>query len=186
MEKDEKKKKGGKLKWVIIVIVVIIILAALFGDDDDDKPKKVGEVNQTGDAENNNEDEKTANEFYPGDVLETKTFRITFVSAEDYISDNEFIQPKDGNKFIKVSFEFENIGKNDEYVSDFDFKCYSDGYNSEQQYISDETLSATLSPGMKTKGSIIYEIPVEANEVLVQYETNMWTEDKINFYAVKK
>lgn len=202
----ENKKKGGKLKWILIVVVAIVVLAVVFGDDDDDdSPKKVGEVNNsadTGKSNEDNEDESNAGgdseteskedkkdsktDFFPGDVVETKTLRITFVSAEDYISDNQFIQPKDGNKFIKASFEFENIGKDDEYVSEFEFKCYADGYDSDQKYIGDDTLSATLSAGMKVKGSVIFEVPINAAEVLIQYETNFISGKKVNFYVVKQ
>lgn len=201
----ENKKKGGKLKWILIVVVAIVVLAAVFGGEDDDSPKKVGEVNNSADAGKSNEDngdesnaggdseieskedkKDSKTDFFPGDVVETKTLRITFVSAEDYISDNQFIQPKDGNKFIKASFEFENIGKDDEYVSEFEFKCYADGYDSEQKYIGDDTLSATLSAGMKVKGSVIFEVPINAAEVLIKYETNFISGKKVNFYVVKQ
>ena len=137
------------------------------------------ESNAGGDSETESKEDKkdSKTDFFPGDVVETKTLRITFVSAEDYISDNQFIQPKDGNKFIKASFEFENIGKDDEYVSEFEFKCYADGYDSEQKYIS---------AGMKVKGSVIFEVPINAAEVLIQYETNFISGKKVNFYVVKQ
>ena len=97
-------------KWIIIAVVVIILIAAVSdgGDDKDKNPQKVGETT-TGTATVKEEtdtkdtsDDKTAQEeevnnvFQVGDVVETENFKITFVSAGVYESDNEFLQPKDG------------------------------------------------------------------------------------------
>lgn len=191
------KKRGGKFKWIVIVIVVLVIIAAVGGssDDDDKKVKKVGEAgNTTQSGDNNSSDGKEdgteadtepANEFYAGDIVETDNLRITFVSAEDYVSDNQFIQPADGKKFVKADFEFENISDKDVLVSSYDFDCYADGYDMQMSYIEDESLDATLSPGKKTKGSVVFEVSVDAAEVLIQYETDYWSEDKIDFYVSK-
>ena len=123
------KKRGGKFKWIVIVILVLVIIAAVGGssDDDDKKVKKVGEAGNTTQSGDNNSsgskedgteaDTEPANEFYAGDIVETDNLRITFVSAEDYVSDNQFIQPADGKKFVKADFEFENISDKDELLA---------------------------------------------------------------------
>ena len=195
------KKRGGKFKWIVIVIVVLVIIAAVGGssDDDDKKVKKVGEAEKTtqsddGNSSNDKNDSKEdgseaatepVNEFYAGDIVETDNLRITFVSAQDYVSDNELIQPADGNKFVQAEFEFENISDSDVNVSSYDFDCYADGYDMQMSYTEGESLDATLSPGKKTKGSVVFEVPTDAAEILLQYETNYWTEDKIDFYISK-
>ncbi len=46
-------------------------------------------------TDTSSEDAKT--EFYVGDTFENKGLSITYVSSEDYESDNEFIAPADGN-----------------------------------------------------------------------------------------
>ena len=102
------------------------------------------------------------------------------------MSDNEFMQPKEGNKFIKATFEFENISKDDQTVSSMvDFNCYADGYDMESRYFDDGDLSATLSSGKKTQGSVYYEVPVNAQEITIEYETNYFTQDKIIFDVLK-
>ncbi len=55
----------------------------------------------------------------------------------------------------------------------------------QMSYTEGESLDTTLSPGKKTKGSIVFEVPTDAAEILLQYETNYWTEDKIDFYISK-
>lgn len=42
-------------------------------------------------------------------------------------------------------------------------------------------LDATLSAGKKTKGSVFFEVPKDAKNITVEYETNFWTENKIIF-----
>ena len=91
------------------------------------------------------------------------------------------MQPKKGNVYYKMDFEFENISDSDQYVSSWDFKCYADGYDMEQSYMDGADLDATLSPGKKAKGSVFFEVPKKSKEITLEYETNFWTEDKIIF-----
>lgn len=202
-----KKQKGGILKWILIIVIALIVIGAAAGggeDSDsasDSNPKKVNDSSandskkeksgteaekdsETQDREEK-EDETSAkeskNEFNVGDVIEASDLKISFNGAEEYVSDNEFIQPKDGNVYYKMDFEFENISDSDQYVSSFDFKCYADGYDMEQSYMDGMDLDATLSPGKKTKGSVFFEVPSDSKEITLEYETNFWTEDKIIF-----
>lgn len=177
-----RKKQGGILKWILLAVVVIIFLGAVFGGGDDNSasdsnPKKVGDSSVSeGDTKENVE-----NNFSVGDIVETSNLRITYISASEYESENQFIQPESGNVYYKMDFEFENISDSDQYVSSWDFDCYADSYDMEQTYMDGLDLDATLSPGKKTKGSVFFEVPKDAESVLLEYETNFWTEDKIIF-----
>lgn len=67
-----------------------------------------------------------------------------------------------------------------------DFNCYADGYDMESAYSSkDKDLDATLSAGKKTKGVVCFEIPKDAKNISLEYETNYWNESKVCF-EVKK
>lgn len=183
-----RKKQGGKLKWIIAVVVVIFIIAAAqSGEDSEPKVKKVNNVDGNEQSkESVSEQAADENAFFVGDIVETKELRISFMSAEEYISDNEFIQPKEGFKYVKAEFEFENLSDSDKNVSSWDFECYADGYDMEQHYFDDQSLDATLSSGKKTHGFIFFEVPIDASEIVFEYEANFWTEDKINFYMLKQ
>lgn len=146
--------------------LIFIILIAVFGGEDDKSVKT---------------EEQQKNEFVVGDVVKTSDLKITFVSAKKYKSENEFIQPKKGNVYYKMDFEFENISDSDSNVSSYDFKCYADGYDMEQTWIDGFDLDATLSSGKKTKGAVFFEVPKDSKEVTLEYETNFWTENKIVF-----
>lgn len=181
-----KKKQGEIGKWVVI-IVAVLLLFAMFGsggDEDDD-----GSVNNTGNIENGkdsqketekNTEEKVDNVFVAGEFLETDHLKISYLSCEEYKSDNQFMQPRDGYMYYRLEFEFENVGEKDEYVSSFEFTGYADGYAVEQKYF-DDTLSATLSSGKRVKGAVYFEVPVDSTEVTVEYEMNFWTEEKVIF-----
>ena len=123
----------------------------------------------------------SADAFHVGDIVEAKNLRITYVSSDEYESENMFIQPKDGYHFVTCKFEFENIGSSDEMVTAFSFDCYADGASCDQTFAGDDTLSATLSAGRKTSGSVIFEVPDNASVVEVEYLTNYWTSNRIVF-----
>lgn len=183
-----RKKQGGALKWVIIGVVVVIFIAiATSGEEEKPTAKKVGTTangqDKSKDTQNEDSQEDPKNEFHVGDIVETDDFKISYISAEDYFTDNEFMQPKDGYKYVKAVFEFENRGDSDHYVSSSDFCCYADGYDMEQSYFDELDLDASsLSPGRKTQGAVFFQVPIDAQEIVFEYESDFWTEDKINFY----
>ena len=120
-------------------------------------------------------------EFHVGDILETNELKIVYVSSGEYVSDNQFIQPKEGNHFIFLEFYFENISDSDKNVSSYSFKCYADGYACDSSYSGESSLSATLSSGRSTSGKIYFEVPNDASDIQIEYETNAWTQKKATF-----
>lgn len=123
----------------------------------------------------------TQNAYSVGDIVESSSLKISYLSCEEYISDNEFIQPRDGYHFVTCEFEFENVGSSDEYISVSDFDCYADGVNCNASYSRDDALNATLSAGRKTKGTATFEVPVDAEVVEVEYLSNYWTSNRVVF-----
>lgn len=187
-----KKKKPGCL--IGIIVVVILMIAAVGGGDD--SPEKVGTVDTTqsasADETTGNGDnsvttteattEAVSNEFAVGDIVATDNFKISFLSAEVYVSDNQFLQPKDGYVYYRMEFEFENVSDSDQTVSSMlDWNCYADGYAVDQSWVGDDGLDATLSAGKKAKGAIYFEVPEDAQEIELEYSVNYFTESKVIF-----
>ena len=123
----------------------------------------------------------TEGAYTVGDVVESSKLKITYLSCKEYVSDNMFVVPADGYRFISCEFEFENIGTSDEFISSFDFDCYADGLNCKGTYIREDDLSATLSAGRKTKGTVTFEVPVDAKVIEVEYLSNYWTSNRVVF-----
>lgn len=184
-----KKKQGGILKFILIAIVVIIVIAAVSGGNGDSEQTTTNQNENTETEQNNTVNENAVNEtgevknsFAVGEIAENDNFKITYLSAEEFVSDNEFTQPKDGYTYYKVGFEIENKASYDMIVTDFDFKGYADGYAVDQSYyFSEESITATLSTGKKVKGYVFYEVPKDAASITIEYETSLWTNEKITF-----
>jgi RNA polymerase subunit RPABC4/transcription elongation factor Spt4 len=125
----------------------------------------------------------TADAYAVGDIVESSELIISYLSCEEYVSDNMFVQPQDGYHYITCTFEFENQSDSDEYISSLDFDCYADGASCDQIYIRDDELSATLSAGRKVQGTVTFEVPLDATVVEVEYLTNYWTSNRVVFQA---
>lgn len=116
-----------------------------------------------------------------GDILQDGNTQIVYVASGDYQSDNEFLQPKEGYKYIFLEFAFINTGKSDTSISFYSFDAYADGYSADMFYGSDDSLSATLSAGRSTTGKIYFEVPTDAKEIEVEYTPNVFLDRKIKF-----
>lgn len=194
-----RKKQGGVLKWVIIAIVAICVIGAAAGGGDDDKSKEASNTNTGGNsqsAQNESQGTKQENEasaesekeaevkdkYHVGDTWENKYVLVSFDECGEYVSDNQFIQPADGNKYIYATFTFENVGSSDTTVGYWDFDCYADGYACEGMYGADDAgFTQTLSSGRKITGSIYFEVPENTTEIEFEYSPNFWTSEKIVF-----
>lgn len=125
----------------------------------------------------------TEGAYHVGDVAESSKLKITYLSCDEYVSDNMFVVSSEGCHFISCEFEFENVGNSDEYISSFNFDCYADGVNCDASYIREDDLSATLSAGRKVKGTVTFEVPVDADVIEVEYLSNYWTSNRVVFTA---
>lgn len=191
-----------KTKVILGVVGVLAVGGAIAGNDDKDKnAEKVGEVASTNfsteadastesktEAASTTATDETTTEssgegvFKVGDIIETKTLRIGYLSCGEYISDNQFIQPEAGNKFVFFELEFENISDSDESISSMvGFNCYADNNSCDQKFLIENDLSASLSPGRKTKGKVCFEVPENAQVIELEYEENIFKSDRIVF-----
>lgn len=179
-------KKKQKKNIVLIIILIFVILSftmcgtmcGLLGDAVDETVKE----------ETKKEDalKKLAKKkFKVGETVTTDDMEIKYLSVKDYKSDNEFMQPKKGYKYIKAEFEFVNKSKEDDLsVSTLSFSCNADDYEVETVYMDDNELDADLSPGKKAKGPIFFEVPKDAKSIEIQYESDWW--DSIKFIFIAK
>ena len=126
--------------------------------------------------------EEVNNVFHVGDVVDTGKATITFKSVEDYTTDNMFMQPEDGNKYIGAYFVIENTGDSDLSTGSYDFDCYADNSTADSKYFTEKALSYdSISPGRKTEGYVWFEVPQNAEKIEIEYEISWWTQDKIIF-----
>ncbi len=169
-------KKIVKTVCLILVLLLFMVMAVGCGDSDTDA-KQVGTV----DANSTQEDVVLKDKYYVGDELDANGMSMVYVSSKEYKSDNQFIQPESGNKYICLEFYAKNDSDSDMSISEFDFECYADGYVAEQLYLEEDTLSASLSKGRFTTGKVYFEVPKDASDIEVEYEINWFSDQKITF-----
>lgn len=185
-----KKQKGGILKWILLLIVVIVIVSAFSGNSKNSGTQKVGTVSDAQSGNNaetaqetaaaQNEDVQTV--YHVGDILQDGDLEIVYMSSGEYNEDNEFLQPSDGKKYIYIQLAFKNISdSSDAALSWVSFEGYADGYSADMYYGGEDTLASTLSPGRSVSAYLYFEVPEDAKEIEIEYETNFFTEDKITF-----
>ena len=178
---SEDKKQIYKKWWFWLIIVEVIIAIGGSSSNENTTTLTSGTGTQTTQAtQTNTTPEK---EYTVGEIYQDGYIAIKYVSLNDnFTGYNKYATVKSGYKVIKADFEFENLSESDEYVSEYEFNCYADGYDCESFYsVEDRGLSATLSKGKKTKGSVYFEVPINAQLVEIEYETNVWTSEKVKF-----
>lgn len=175
-------KKFSKVVPLLLCMCLFASFALGSGSSDSDAtPTKVGEVTDTGNNSSDNNSEVSGQiEFKVGETFTKDGLNITYVSSSDWKSDNQFITPAEGKKFIRLAFHVDNQSKSDQSVSGYSFSCYADGYECPKTY-NDDDLSASLSSGRTVDGAVYFEIPIEAKVVEVEYEYNMFSNKKVKF-----
>ena len=129
----------------------------------------------------NEKKKKKENTYYVGDTVESDGMKIVYLASGEYREDNQFLQPKEGYKYIFLKLAFVNDSKSKKGVSFYDFEAYADGYSTEMYYGGDENLSATLPSGRSEIGQIYFEIPVDAKEIEIEYTSNLFSNEKLKF-----
>ena len=79
-----------------------------------------------------------------------------------------------------IDVSYQNNSKDDKYVSIYDFQCYADDTDCEQNYsvVDNSSLNANISSGRKTSYKIAFVVPQDAQSIELEYETSIWTGNK--------
>ena len=101
----KEKKQKGKGRIIAIVVIIIVACILITSGNKNDKPKKVND--STGVTASKEQDV-----FNVGDTIELKNFKVTINNVYKVESDNQYMQPKEGNQFLAVDCTLENISKN--------------------------------------------------------------------------
>lgn len=202
---QKNKKKGMAIAGIVLnavaIIIMVIVLASASAVSDSINGAISSSVTPSESAEMTKEstepvsppsseedttdvavNEASDDKCRVGDVWQNKYVSVSFDECGEYVSDNQFIQPADGNKYIYATFTFENVGSSDTTITCWDFDCYADGYACEATYGADDAgFSQTLSVGRKIAGTVYFEVPENATEIEIEFSPNFWTSEKVVF-----
>lgn len=177
---DEEKRPIYKKWWFWLIIIIVIIGIAGAGSNNNTNTVTATPSTSSSTENNSTQNEKTI--VSVGEEVSTNNTKITFVSAKDYTSYNSYSAPKTGNKIVRAEFTFENISNSDVYLNNLE--CYADGEKCDEYYYADDYKSPTLeslSSGKRVKVIVYYEVPTNAENIILEYETSAWTSNKIEF-----
>lgn len=171
-----------KHKFITFLLVVIVlgVIVGASGSENNSNPITPVVANATTQNNNSKTEEKTI--VNVGEEVKTNDTKITFVSTQNYTGYNSYSAPKAGNKVVRAEFTFENISNSDIYLSSFE--CYADGEKCESYYYADDYKGSTLeslSAGKRVKAIVYYEVPANAENIILEYETSVWNNKKIEF-----
>lgn len=194
-----KKQKGGIGKWIALVLVIGLIGSCMGGETTEEEKNNTVVVEDTKDNNTDAVVEETVEELEEveevaendgkevlslGDSFEARGLKVTINDIDteftDYEDEYGWYALEDGMKYVMSSFTFENTGDSDAYVSIYDFDCYADGELCEQSYnFGGDFINANLSAGRKVSFETHYVVPVDAQEIELEYTSNVWTSEKV-------
>ena len=156
-----------KLKIILAAGLIACLLGILAGC--------VSGASTKSSSDNDSSDNQSQN-LTIGSTLSAKGLNITLQKVEDWNSDNMFINPKDGFIFIRAYFVLENTNSSSRYLGSYDFTCYADNAKADMSIFGDDTLDlgAEVSSGRVLQGYIYYEVPVNAQSIEIEYDSDWW------------
>lgn len=170
---------------VIYTILILVVLGMFMGGSSEETNTSKTTLSEGGSEVTSTSSDTTIQKtkYNVGEIFENDYMAVKYVSLDDNFKGySKYADIKAGHKIVKAEFEFENVSTVDQLASSFDFTCYADGYDCETFWnVDDSSFSATLSAGKKTKGNVYFQVPVDANEITIEYSTNYWTSSHIEF-----
>jgi|GEM_PF-1752518 hypothetical protein len=196
-----KRRKPWYKRWWIWVIIGFFGTAVLSGILNNVMPKqsknassgsssvvsKSGETSKSVPTITPAEDD-AADYYIVGESYEAKGLKITVDSCAEYVNDNEYYQPAEGNIYIKVGITVENTSNSDKSVGAGLFKCYVDNSVVDHEWLVGDKDNLTsydsISPGRTVTGSLYYEVPKDAS-VELEFTPSYLSNSKRVVYKLK-
>lgn len=156
-------------KYILSIIGVIIALLAII--------ISIVFLNINNNTRVNVTDEKV---YKVGSTYKEEDLSIKFLSCDtDYsVEDKSYITP--GYKVLKMDFEIENKGTVNILFTEKDFKCYSNADECQNFFISNDNFY-DIKPGVKETVSYYYEIPIDSNDIKVEYDIGDISKENVMF-----
>lgn len=167
-----------KFLSILLALTVLCAFAAFALGSSDDSSASVSSGDGTTNSTTTQNKNVTVNK---GDVLTTSNLEITYNECGEYKGYSQYFAPESGNKIIYIEITAKCISDSDAYITMYDFECYADDVSAEQYFGADDDISATLSSGRSATGRVYFEVPKDAENIEIEYETDFWDDQKAIF-----
>jgi hypothetical protein len=200
---------GGPVAAVVVLIIIISAASASGGGGDGDSEQVAGQPTETAPAESG--EANTAEPTLPpeptevpqptetpepqierivqaaaGAVAEAEDVRVTLNQITDpWISDNQFVQPAAGKRYVAFDVTIENAGSSGTHSANlFNFKLSdAEDFAYEASFFGPEpSLTLTdLGSGQKTRGWIGFEVNANTPLSVLKYDPQIFSTSDIEF-----
>ncbi len=184
--------------WVIVVVVIGGIGSAVAGTknssnstNSDNSVNSSSIVSDFSVVDSTKSDTEQATIYGLGETAKAKSFSLTANSVNVVKSDNQFVQPDEGNEYVEVEFVLENISDSDIVVSSvLNCNAYVDGFEVSEDLSAgvaagSDSFNGTVASGKKLKGCLFYELSNDWNELEIDISIGLSKEDEVKFVFTK-
>ncbi len=187
-QKKKKKKKRLIIFGVIAAVIVVIIIASSGGSSSDDKNKveSVNGASQTQSTDSKSDESTTSGnqKIAAGQAITIDNeLKISYLECNtNFKKYNEYLAPSKGKKVISATFKIENVSDTDQYIDTIN--CYADDKKCDEFYGVDDydnPFFDSISAGRNIEGTVYFEVPSNAKEVELEFESDFWTSEKVAF-----
>ena len=190
---EQKKKKSLIIFGVIAAVIVVIIIAASGGSSSDDKNKveSVNGASQTQSADEKSDDSKSDDSTASDNQKITaghaitidNELKISYLKCDtNFKKYSKYATVGKGKKVISATFKIENVSDTDQYIDTIN--CYADDKKCDSFYSVedyDDPFFDSISAGRSIEGTVYFEVPSNAKNIELEFENNVWTNDKVVF-----
>lgn len=164
---------GKKLKKPVVLIAVLVIVV----------------IGIIGAAISNKEEKERKKDFNQNEVATYKDVEYSILNVERTQGDNEYLKPKDGYEFVKVTIKIENKSKEKISYNALDWSMVnSDGAEDKWGSLTgsaedgDTLSSGDLNPNGKIEGTLVWEQKKDSKNLKLRYYETMLDNDyKLQF-----
>lgn len=184
--------------WVIVVVVIGGIGSAVAGTknssnstNSDNSVNSSSIVSDFSVVDSTKSDTEQATIYGLGETAKAKSFSLTANSVNVVKSDNQFVQPDEGNEYVEVEFVLENTSDSDIVVSSvLNCNAYVDGFAVSEDLSAgvaagSDSFNGTVASGKKLKGCIFYGLSNDWNELEIDISIGLSKEDEVKFVFTK-
>lgn len=112
--------------------------------------------------------------FKEGDTFQAGNLEITMTKKKlGYEVDDPYglHELPDGYEYLKCNWTYKNTGESDAYCSVYDFQCYADDKECEQEYFNTDFINSNLGSGRTVDFETYYKVPKKAKRIELEYTT---------------
>lgn len=171
--------------WIIIVIVLIVLFAVIGSSDSSDSSVSTKE-GVTKHASSQSSAQKVLDKQYKvGETIDYKGYKVK-VNNVNYDNGDEFVRPKNGNKYVAINVTVQNNTSDKQDYNEFDFKLSADGnatdlseFTGNDTYDNNTLGSGTLAPGAKATGYLVGQANPNA-KLKLQYQPSFFDDKTVD------